>query len=276
MNAHLLESIDTPSPYRNQAAQRVMTVLSAFQTAPSGWGLSDLARTLSMSKNMVHRALATLIDAGYVVRAPDERRYCLGPRVLTLSAGDAGEIDVATLSRPYLARLHQITGESIYLSIIVGQARVTIDEILAPGPRVLRSHLGAPVPLHCTKMSRVLLAQLPDAEINAYLAAASPLHRPMAFRDPPSETAEGVWDDIGALRGPDPVLWRNPHRSSAAYAIFPLLDANKRPHGIVTVGGPSERFDPRSGNTVASLLAALEPLKRQLAGITAPIFEAAP
>lgn len=255
---------ETRAIYRNQAAQRVLIVLSAFSTAQDSLGVSALARDLGMSKNMVHRALSTLVKEGWLTRDASGERYQIGYAVLGLG-GDEAVLELGSLARPYLERLHAFTGESVYLSVIVGDNRVTIDEILPPGPRVLRSSRGTPVPLHCTKMSRTLLAHLADSDIDDYLARAAPLPRVLPFRDSESETVQGVWDDVKRIRASAAVVWRNPVLTSAAYAIFPLLDASARPHGIVTVGGPRERFDlDRISATLPRMTEILAPLAQHL------------
>ncbi len=266
-------AIPEPPRYRNQATQRVLSVLLAFAESGEPRGVTELSRALSMSKNMVHRALTTLTAEGYLTRDPSGERYQLGPRVLALGVGTSGETDIVALARPALEQLHALTAESVYLSIIVGHDRVTVDDIQAQGARVLRSQRGSPVPLHCTKMSRVLLAHLTDAEIAGYLAAAAPLRRPGRFPDPPSETAAGVWEDVRAIRAVPYVLWRNPLLSSAAYAIFPIRDAQARAHAIVTIGGPRERFDlPDIEALLPRMRAILEPLEREAQAFPAPPF----
>src|SRR4030081_4083684 len=123
-----------PRRYRNQAAQRVLAVLSAFCGADRSLGVTELAQRLGMNKNMVHRALTTLAADGYVVRDPGGARYQLGHRVLVLR-GDADEFVIRALCRPALEELHGLTGESVFLSIIVGGRRVNVDWIEARGRR---------------------------------------------------------------------------------------------------------------------------------------------
>jgi DNA-binding IclR family transcriptional regulator len=262
-----------PVRYRNQATQRVLSVLTAFAGHADSCGVSEIARELGMNKNMTYRALATLTAEGYLTRDVSGERYQLGPRLFAYAIGAANESDIVALSRPVLEQLHQLTGESVYLSIVVGRNRVTVDDIQAQGARVLRSQRGSPVPLHCTKMSRVLLAHLRDGEIAEYLAAAAPLARPNRFPDPPSETAAGVWEDVHDIRAVPYVLWRNPHQASAAYAIFPVQDSAGRSHAIVTVGGPRERFDLKEIETaLPRMRAILEPLEREARLFPAPPF----
>jgi DNA-binding IclR family transcriptional regulator len=250
--------------YRNQAAQRVLSVLSAFGGPEHDLGVTELARRLGMNKNMVHRALTTLAADGYVTRDASGTRYRLGYRVLTLAGAD-DEFDIRALARPVLEELHALTGESVFLSIIVGRARVNVDWIEARGRRVSASRRGRSVPLHCTKMSRALLACLGDREIADYLASAAPLTRYDAvFPETADATAQDVWDDIGRVRRDGFITWRNPQQYSANYIAFPVLDGHGRPHALVTVGGPFERFGPdRIAALMPQLRALIAPLQQQ-------------
>lgn len=261
------------SPYRNQATQRVLTVLSAFIGRGTAHGVSELSRALGMNKNMVHRALTTLTDAGYLVRDPSGERYQLGPRILMLRGEDTDEPDIRALCRPFLERLHELTGESVFLAIIVGLSRVNIDWIEARGRRVSHSLRGRSVPLHCTSMSRMLLAALSDAEIAEYFAAAAPLDR---YDDIYTETAgqsvEQIWAELARIRQAPYFTWRNRQQYSSAYVGFVLADSAGRPHALVTIGGPMERFtEARIQALLPRMLAILEPLRQQCR-----LFPAAP
>ena len=252
---------DSPPRYRNQAAQRVLSVLSAFGGPEATLGVTELAQRLGMNKNMVHRALTTLATEGYVTRDPGGARYQLGYRVLVLH-GDDDAFDIRALCRPALEELHALTGESVFLSIIVGRSRVNVDWIEARGRRVSASQRGRSVPLHCTRMSRALLACLDDREITGYLAGAAPLTRHDAiFPETAGATARDIWDDVARVRRDGAMTWRNPQQYGANYVAVPVLDGAGRPHALVTVGGPRERFGPER-------IAALMP---QLDAILAPV-----
>jgi IclR family KDG regulon transcriptional repressor len=257
--------------YRNQAAQRVLAVLSCFAGPERDLGVTELALRLGMNKNMVHRALATLAAQGFVTRAADRSRYQLGYRVLTLVAGDDDAFDIRALCRPALEELHALTAESVFLSIIVGRARVNVDWIEARGRRVSASQRGRSVPLHCTRMSRALLACLDDREIAAYLASAAPLTRhDEIFPETAGMSARDVWDDVARVRRDGFVTWRNPQQYGANYIAFPLLDGTGRPHALITVGGPLERFGPqRIAELMAPMRAILQPVAQHARHVAA-------
>lgn len=227
------------SPYQNKSSQKILLVLSKFSNPPFAYRLSDLARDLRMTKNMVHRALATLVEEGYLVRDSSGRQYQLGYKALEFHDQEPMEFDIRQLCRPYLERLHALTGESLFLSIIVGRNRVNIDGIQAIGPRVSHVQRAKPDPLHRLKMSRILLAYLTEPELEAYIRVASPLN---ANPETPEADEEELREDLKRMRREGYVVWHGSSAFSAAYISFPVLDQTNRPHASITIGGPLERF----------------------------------
>jgi IclR family acetate operon transcriptional repressor len=133
------------------------------------------------------------------------------------------------------------------MGIIVGRNRVVIDKIEGTGRRIAHSQRGLAVPLHVGKQSRVLLAFLPDAEIEAYLRTAQPLSEfSNLFVDAAHETTKDVWHDIQVVRQQGYIAWHNPRQwGGGSYISFPVLDGENRPHAVISVGAPMERMSPK-------------------------------
>jgi IclR family transcriptional regulator, KDG regulon repressor len=222
----------------NKATVRVLGVLSRFIGHRSSWGVTELSQDLGLSKNMVHRALSTLLEQGYVVRDASGARYEIGTRVLELGAGQLEEPDVRALCGPAMRQLHQLTGESVFLSIIVGRNHVTIDSVEAHGVKVSNPR-GLPVPLHASPASRALLSFLSDEEIEQYLRVAAPLKR---FTEATLADPAAVREEVQRVRRQRYARGYGDHTTGATYIAFPVLDANGRPHAALTVGGPPGRF----------------------------------
>jgi DNA-binding IclR family transcriptional regulator len=125
-------------------------------------------------------------------------------------------------------------------------------------------------------MSRALLAYLEDREIDDYLASAAPLTRWDAiFPETAGATPQDVWADIARVRRDGYLTWRNPQQQYGAnYIGLPLLDGAGRPHALVTVGGPLERFGPaRVDELMRPMRAILNPLRQQCRLVSAaPVF----
>ncbi|SAL42035.1 IclR family transcriptional regulator [Caballeronia turbans] len=261
--------------YRNQAAQRVLSVLSFLIDEEGSTSVSRLEAELSLSRIIISRALDTLESAGFVISSGDKKTVSLGYRVLGLSNGKVDDFDIRALCHPYLIALHELTGESVFLSIIAGDNRVPVEVIEAKGPRVAHSQRGLSVPLHVGKTSRTLLAFLDDQDIEDFLRAAAPIDQYVDFSTASKyETVDDVWKDIQTVRRDGSIMWHGAEQFGALYLAFPLLDRANRPHAAITIGGPRERFSQaRAEELLPQIRTILRPLQERARLIPAsPIF----
>ena len=86
------------------------------------------------------------------------------------------------------------------------------------------------------------------------------------------QTEADIWAEIARIRARPYYLWRNRQQYSSAYVGFVIADSAGRPHALVTIGGPMERFtEARMEALLPRMLAILEPLRQQCR-----LFPAAP
>ncbi|MEJ0048127.1 MAG: IclR family transcriptional regulator [Rhodospirillales bacterium] len=234
------EQIETsPDREQNKATTRILSVLSLFAADASGYGVTELSSLLGMSKNMIHRALTTLVEQGYLVRDPSGQRYELGYRVLELQNANSLEPDLRALCAPYIRQLFALTGETVSLMVRAFDHAVFIDGVETRRPGTYRIEIGALRPLHPIAAGRLMLAHDPDEAIAAYIAR----HTPLVVPGPEGVLApQALWDEIARTRaegyarslrqGPLPML----------AVAFPIRDAEGGLHGALSVGGPRERF----------------------------------
>jgi len=93
-----------------------------------------------------------------------------------LSIGHAalGQLDIRRLSLPYLQALNQHTRETIHLTVRQGQTAVYVEKLDSPEHLRIFSRIGALVPLYCTAVGKVLLAYMPQAELETTLSQIEP------------------------------------------------------------------------------------------------------
>ncbi|MGY6126750.1 IclR family transcriptional regulator (plasmid) [Paraburkholderia strydomiana] len=249
--------------YRNQAAQRVLSVLAAFVGSEGTVSPRNLEESLGLTKITIRRALETLETSGFVTSMDGGKSYALGYRVLGLSNGRVDDFDIKDICRPFLAALHELTGESVILSIIAGDNRVPMDVIEAKGPRIAHTQKGLSVPLHVGKTSRTLLAFLDDADIEAYIRAAKPINEfGDFFAASRFETVDDIWRDVRKVREDGYIMWAGAEEFGAFYVTFPILDRASRPHAALTIAGPRERFtEKRARELLPELRSVLRPLE---------------
>jgi DNA-binding IclR family transcriptional regulator len=244
---------------QNKATARILTVLSAFVSDAPGFGVTELSQQLGMTKNMVHRALTTLVEQGYLVRDAAGNRYELGFRVAELQNPNLPEPDFRTLCATAIQEFHALTGETVTLTTRAGDNVVFIEGIETRKPGVWRLHIGSTRPLHNAASSRAVLAFLPDQEIEDYITRNAPLDlTPSIGTISPAD----LWAEIRTIRDQGyAIAHRNTPPRQVSLA-FPIWDADGRVQGSLAVGGPEERFADKPAQLVPRLKAIMDDLNR--------------
>jgi IclR family transcriptional regulator, acetate operon repressor len=129
-------------------------------------GLSEAAAAAGLAEGTAHRLLRTLLDRGYV-RQDGDRRYAPGTRLLGL--GDGARRATAAASRPFLARLVELSGETANLAVLEGDHVVYVAQVPSAHRLRLFAEVGRHVPAHSTAVGKVLLGGLDDGAATALL-----------------------------------------------------------------------------------------------------------
>ncbi|MEV4146128.1 IclR family transcriptional regulator [Amycolatopsis sp. NPDC049691] len=145
---------------------RALRAVAAYE--PGGATTTAVAREAGLPRPTVHRLLMSLQGVGLVERDAD--RWVLGPELYFLGVAAARRYDVTEAAMPVVRRLALATGESAFFSARRGEE--TICLIREDGAFPIRSHVlfeGARFPLGVVSAGMVVLAHLPDREIDEYL-----------------------------------------------------------------------------------------------------------
>jgi IclR family pca regulon transcriptional regulator len=157
----------------SQSLERGLAILSAFKPSTPELGITDLARTLGLSRSTSHRYVATLARLGYLNQNLSTRKYRLGPRVLDLGLAAVNSMELRQVSAPHLQALADETGHTVNMAILDGSDIVYIERCRTsqPGQREidLNLHVGSRLPAYCTSMGKVLLAHLPPERLTEVL-----------------------------------------------------------------------------------------------------------
>ncbi|MFF7393507.1 IclR family transcriptional regulator C-terminal domain-containing protein [Streptomyces scabiei] len=150
--------------------ERGLAVIRAFDAEHPAMTLSEVARTCELTRAAARRFLLTLVDLGYV--HTDGRLFRLTPRVLELGYAYLSSFTLPDLAEPHLERLVERVGESSSLCVLDGDDIVYVARV--PTSRIMTATItvGTRFPAHVTSVGRVILAHLPDDEIDARLARA--------------------------------------------------------------------------------------------------------
>ncbi|BCW73346.1 IclR family transcriptional regulator C-terminal domain-containing protein [Arthrobacter sp. NicSoilB8] len=153
-----------------QSLARGLAVIRAFDTDHPKMTLTEVAARTDLTRATARRFLHTLVELGYV--RTDGKIFALTAKVLQLGYAYLSGLSLPQLAQPHLEELSLELGESTSAAVLEGTdiayiARVSTRRIMTVGITV-----GTRFPAYATSMGRVLLAALPPAQLEEYLAAA--------------------------------------------------------------------------------------------------------
>lgn len=150
------------------ALGRSLALLEAILADREGRSVPALAEGLGLPRATAHRQVATLVAEQFLVRMPGGR-VGPGPRLLALlHLVDEKQVIVAAAA-PLLHRLAERLGCLVQLGTLENEM-VTYRVKTGTGAGDVFTRVGMQLEAYCTGIGKVLLAHLPAAEREAYLA----------------------------------------------------------------------------------------------------------
>jgi len=240
-----------------------LRILEALAFSNEPLGVSTLSETLGIGRSNTHRLLKTLSATGYVSQEPGTRRY-----LPTLKTWEQGSLVVERsrlrrAAQPILRRLHEETGEVVFLSVLHGGEILYVLKIDPVDNLATTARAGQRVPAIFTASGKVLLAYQPDAEglineIAARVPSFDPQRKALLIKEMEEIRADGfAYSSSG---------W-TAHANSTAVAV---PNANLPPVvsiGLATLGPEAPRRQQRRFISVLQRSAA------ELGALVAPLLD---
>jgi IclR family pca regulon transcriptional regulator len=162
----------TGDPNFMASLARGLLVIQAFTPQTPQMTISQISVRTGLSRAAVRRCLYTLSKLGFA-GAEDGQRYSLRPKMLTLANTYTATSTLASAAQPILERMSAALGESFSVATLDGEdivyiARTTVTRVMS-----VDLHIGSRLPAFCTSMGRVLLAYLPQDQLEQYLQRAT-------------------------------------------------------------------------------------------------------
>ena len=158
----------------SETLRRAVHTLDVLAHAERDLSIREIAVECGVSKSAVQRILGSLVETGLAVQDSASRRYGLGPRTLVLGTAYQRRIDLRRLALPHMTRLRDATGETVGLSVAVGDELLHIAQVESLSELRRSFEIGRALPLWCGAPSRVLLADLPDERVDEIVHARRP------------------------------------------------------------------------------------------------------
>lgn len=154
-----------------EALARGLEVIRSFDRIHMKQTISQISERTFLARPTVLRLLLTLEELGYV-RSQDNF-YSLTPKVVDLGMAYVSALGLYGAAKPHMENLSKQVDQTISLaeldgSDIVYTGRVEVPKIVSVGVTV-----GARLPSASTALGRVLLAAVPDSQLQEVLSTPS-------------------------------------------------------------------------------------------------------
>jgi IclR family acetate operon transcriptional repressor len=153
-----------------QSIERAFAILDQI-AHHEGISLADLSKKVGLHNSTVFHLVRTMVELGLARQAKDTKRYHLGRTIFRLAARSFSEVELVGIATPFLESLAAKTGESSHLALRVDSGVVIVARVAGTGAFQLVERTGGIRPAHCTALGKVLLAALPDDQLEKYLLA---------------------------------------------------------------------------------------------------------
>jgi DNA-binding IclR family transcriptional regulator len=235
---------------RVQSIERAFAVLAALADGPIG--VTEVAERTDLAKSTAARMLTSLAREGAVEQVPGETRYRLGGRIVTLAAGIVPTRNLVSHGRPALVELASAVGEAAGLAVADGFVVHYVDQVDTSHQVQIRDWTGTRVAMHAVSSGQVVLAHLPAAALDRYIAAglerftAATIVEPAALRD-----------RLRAVQLAGYAWVHDEFAEGLSSVAAPIADALGNVNAAVHVHGPSFRFpSPGAEGRVAEAVMA--------------------
>ena len=245
----------------SESVRRVVGLLDTLARSDEDLTVRELAAEVDVSKSAAQRMLSSLVDTGLAVQDPGSRRYGLGPLTLVLGTAYQRRIDLRALAAGQMAALRDLTGETVGLSVMVGEELLHIDQVESRSELRRTFEIGKPLPLWAGAPSRVLLADLPDAEVDRIVRA----HRPSAVVPASPPSADDLIASVKECRRRGYGVAFEETIPGVNTVAAPVRRQDGSTAATISITGPANRVDrDRIAAMVPDLLAATREVSRLL------------
>ncbi|WP_017240793.1 IclR family transcriptional regulator [Streptomyces sp. SS] len=152
------------------AVTRAFDILELFLQGDGTLSAPEITRRLRLPRTTAHELVGTLAARNYLVPVPERPgRYRLGVRTHQLGSRYAEQLDLAAEGRQVAHEVAESCGETVHVALLEDTDVIYVAKVDSTHAVRMVSAAGRRLPAHCTAVGKMLLATLPEAELDERL-----------------------------------------------------------------------------------------------------------
>ena len=157
----------SPKRYKVHSLERGLDLIELLAEGPPQKSLTDLSQQAGFNLTTAHRILDALKSRGYVEQNRVTSEYKLSLKLFEIGNKVVRHVNLREEALPILKDLANATGETAYLIILDGDDALCLERTDGHHyVKVLFLQVGGRMPLHIGAGPRVILANLPEEELD--------------------------------------------------------------------------------------------------------------
>jgi len=146
---------------------RGLEVIKTFTRHAPRRTLSEVAEASGMSRATARRFLLTLVREGYA--ESDGKYFSLKPKILEIGFSALSSMNIWDVAQPIMSALSDRLQESCFAAVLDGYSVIYVARANSTRVVNISISIGSRSPAHSVSTGRVLLAALPESELQDYL-----------------------------------------------------------------------------------------------------------
>ncbi len=218
------------------ALVRGLEVIRAFSRTNSRMTLSEVAAETGLTRAAARRFLLTLVREGYAGK--DGKFFMLTPKVLELGFSVLASMDITDVIQPIINELAEEVRESVFVTTfdqdsVIYIARAASQRVVSVGIAI-----GSRGPAHCLSTGRVLLAALPETDLENYFRTV----KPVQFTDKTITSRVKLRDAIKQVKSQGWSIVDEEYEIGLRSISVPVRDRSGRTIAALNICCPSSRW----------------------------------
>lgn len=226
--------------YSIDVINRAVNILSVFSNSRPLLSLGEVVQLVGLPKTTVFRILSSLVERRICEFEPESGKYSLGFELLRLADIRRRQNNVHDVALPIMREIRNAVNETVILSVRSGDWRVHIDFVEGLHAMRRMADLGVQAPLYVGAASKMLLAGMPDEEIEDYLARTDLV----AFQSTTITDKALLWREIRSIRKRGYSESHGELFSGGGALASAIRDFSGKTVGVIDILTPAHRYTP--------------------------------
>lgn len=234
---------------KNRSVIKAFALLKSFRDAEEWVSSSELSRRAGLPEASGYRLIQTLEEIGAVARGP-KGRYRTGPLLLSLSHNvTLGEL-LREASEQLMTELAFRLNLTTHLGVLEHGMVTYIGKISPPGAFPVHTRVGAQLEAYCSGLGKVLLAALPDEEVESFILDGELI----ALTPHTITSTAGLRAELKKVRLAGHAVDDREHQANMRCIAVPVRDRHGRVVAALSATDAAEHMGPARLEEVRALL----------------------